>query len=60
MRDAVQSFLIQFLEDEAIKRVMKREDTSAIADAHDVINKAFILLKETYADDPKPTINNPR
>lgn len=40
-RDNVKNYLIEFLEKEAIKKVFKREDVSAIAEAKEMIDKAW-------------------
>ena len=40
-KDNVHAYLVQFLEGEAIKKVFNREDTSAVAEAKEMIDKAF-------------------
>lgn len=59
-RDTVQSYLIQFLNDMAVKRVMKREPTDSLADANEVVLQAFIKLKEDYGNQPKSSTGSSR
>jgi hypothetical protein len=41
MRDEVKTYLIDFLKIQAIDKAFKKEDTSAIAEAKEIIDKAF-------------------
>jgi len=50
-KDNVHNYLIDYLEKEAIRRVFDREDVSAVADAKEVIDKAFDNLEVLF--DPK-------
>ena len=59
-RLAVQAFLVEVLAQEAIQRVMERKDVSHLADANDIIEKAFIKLKETFGEEPKPSHTSSR
>ena len=54
-REAVRAFLHDCLKEMAVERVMQREATGDIADAKEVIDEAFIKLKELYEADPKPS-----
>lgn len=59
-REAVREFMLQCLNKIAIERVMNRKDTNSLADAKDVVESLFIILKETYSDVPKPTVSSSR
>ncbi len=60
MREAVKDFMMGCVNELAIEKVMKRENTESIADAKEIIEKAFIKLKELYATAPKPKRPNSR
>ena len=59
-REAVLSYLKTFLKEIAIERVMERKNTDSIADANEIIDKAFIRLKEVYGEVPRPNIQSSR
>lgn len=59
-RESVKEFMIQCLHELAVERVMKREDTTSLADAHDVVENTFIRLREIYGEKPKPNISSSR
>ena len=59
-REAVKAFLIECLEELAIERVMKKENTDAIADAKEVIENSFTRLKEEFEETPKTTPHSSR
>jgi hypothetical protein len=40
-RENVYNYLTEFLEKEALKKIFNREDTSGVAEAKEVIDKAF-------------------
>jgi len=40
-KDNVKNYLIQFFQEEAVRRLMNREDAVALADATDLVQKAF-------------------
>lgn len=40
-RENVREYLLQFYKDEAVRMLMDREDAVALADATDLLNKAF-------------------
>ena len=48
MMDAVAIFFKDVLQDMAIKRVFKKQDTSGLVDTKEVLEKAFVLLKDKY------------
>ena len=52
-RDQVIEFLNSFIDAEAVRRVYAREDVSAVADARELIEKAFSSMEDIYA--PKTT-----
>lgn len=59
-RESVKEFMIQCLHELAVERVMKREDTTSLADAQDVVENTFIRLREIYGEKPKPNISSSR
>lgn len=59
-REAVKEFMLECLNEEAVNRVMKREDTKSLADAREVVLQTFIKLKEIYGEKPKPSISSSR
>ena len=59
-REAVKAFLIECLEELAIERVMKKENTDAIADAKEIIERSFTRLKEEFEETPKATPHSSR
>lgn len=48
MRNDVKTYLIDFLKAQAIEKVFAKEDVSGIADANEVINKAFENLEVLF------------
>lgn len=40
-KDNVHEYLLEFYKEEAVKRLLNREDAIALADATDLLNKAF-------------------
>lgn len=48
-KENVKNFLFQVLEKETIKRVFDREDVSGLADAREVIEKAFEEMDVMFA-----------
>ena len=61
-KENVYNYLIDYLEKEAVKRVFEREDVSAIADAKEVIDKAFDNLEVLFNKkaEKKESINEAR
>jgi len=61
-KENVYNYLIDYLEKEAVKRVFDREDVSAIADAKEVIDKAFDNLEVLFNKkaEKKESINEAR
>lgn len=59
-REAVKEFLIECLEEVAVKRVMSRENTTSLADAKDVVEETFIKLSELFGKKPKPNVQSSR
>lgn len=62
MRVNVHGYLIAFLREEAIKKVFDKEDTSAVAEAKEVIDKAFEEMDYMFQSKPKkkPELNEAR
>lgn len=48
MRNDVRAYLEDYLKLVAIERIFEKEDVSGIADAREVIDKAFENLEATY------------
>lgn len=53
MKDNVQAYLIEFLKQEAIKKVFEREETSGVSEAKELIDKAFENLEVLFSPKPK-------
>lgn len=49
MREDVKTYLIDFLKEQAIEKAFNREDTSSVAEAKEVIDKAFSNLDILFA-----------
>jgi len=47
-RDNVHNYLVEYLEQEAIKKVFAKEDVSAVAEAKEMIDKAFENLSVIF------------
>ena len=61
MTEAVRDFFVSVLEEEAVSRVMNKEDVSGIADAKSVILKSFDRLDDIYKQQSeKEPINQSR
>lgn len=56
MRNAVKDYLIACFEKEAVELVFKREDVSHIADAKELLDKAFEQMAAEFG--AKPPVNN--
>ena len=46
-------FIVNELNDEALRRVYKGEDTKALKEAHDIISKSFKSLNELFTPKKK-------
>lgn len=61
-KDNVHSYLIDFLKEEGIRKLFAKEDVSAVAEAKDMIDKAFenmdVIFKKK--EEAKPIINEAR
>lgn len=53
-RDAFHEFLVSHIEGVAIARTFSRKPVDGLADAKDVIEQAFAILKEKYGEKTKP------
>ena len=62
MRNDVKTYLMDFLKDEAVKRLMAREESYAVADANEIIVKAFENLEILFSPkvEEKEQINEAR
>jgi hypothetical protein len=49
MRNEVKAYLIEFLKVQAIEKAFAREDTIAVAEAKEVLDKAFENLEVIFA-----------
>ena len=61
-KDNVHSYLIDFLKEEGIRKLFAKEDVSAVAEAKEMIDKAFenmdVIFKKK--EEGKPIINEAR
>ncbi|MCK9371042.1 hypothetical protein M0R04_14115 [Candidatus Dojkabacteria bacterium] len=48
-KNNVHEYLAQFFKEEAVRRLMNREDAVALADATDMLNKAFENMEVLFA-----------
>ncbi len=61
MMETVKAFIVSVLEDEAVSRVMNKEDISGLADAKSVLLKSFDRLDEIYnVEKDKESVNQSR
>lgn len=62
MREEVRTYLEQFLEEKALEKVFAKEDTSAMAEAMEVIDRAFENLEVLFPtkEDRKEQKNHSR
>ena len=62
MRNDVKTYLIDSLKEQAIDKAFNREDTSAVAEAKEVLDKAFENLEILFASkqENKETKNEAR
>jgi hypothetical protein len=44
-RDNVKAYLVQFLTEEAVKKVFNREDVGGVAEAKEIIENAFAQME---------------
>lgn len=61
-RDNVHAYLVEFLEQEAIKKVFAKEDVSVVAEAKEMIDKAFTNMELLFESKvkKKESINEAR
>lgn len=61
-KEALLAFIQDYIGDEALDKMYKKEDVSHIADAHELIIKAFEQLETLYAikKESDTTINQAR
>lgn len=55
LKEAWAQFIIETLNDEALRRVYAGRDTSALKEASDIITKSFAQLNEQFAPKKKRT-----
>ena len=62
MRNDVKAYLIDFLKVQAIEKAFNREDTSAVAEAKEVLDKAFENLEVIFSSksEGKAIVNEAR
>ena len=53
MRNDVKTYLIDFLKVQAIEKAFNKEDTSAVAEAKEVLDKAFENLEVLFSPQVK-------
>ena len=56
LKNNVHNYLIEYLEGLAIERVFNKEDTTGIADAREVIDKAFEHLDVLFDSKPEKIV----
>ena len=56
--DNVKAFMIQVLEEIAVKRVFSKENTDGLADAKVVIDTAFAMMENMVNDKQRPKTDN--
>ena len=61
-KDNVKEYLLQFYKEEAVRMLMSRENTVALADATELLNKAFDNMDLLFQPkvNPKEQINEAR
>lgn len=55
MREAFKQYLSDFIAQEAVRLIYTRTNTDHIADAHELLNKAFEQLDVDYGITEQPT-----
>lgn len=58
MMHALAEFMAAQLKEIAVERVFRHEDTKALPDAQEVIERSFSALKKRYDKEPKRNIEN--
>lgn len=58
VKESVKEYLLDFLSKKAIEKVFKREDTSGVTEARQLIDEAFDNLDTMFQSEPKPKIEN--
>ena len=53
-KEALIDFLHAFVAEEGVRRIYAKESVEAVADAKDIIDKAFDKLQEIYGTKPRP------
>lgn len=56
-KNNVHKYLIEYLEQEAIKKVFAREDVTAVADAREIIDHAFDHMDVMFESKPKENLS---
>lgn len=54
-KEAVKEFIIEVIKTEGLEKMFAKEDVSHVAEAYDLINKAFEQLDQTYGIKERPT-----
>jgi hypothetical protein len=60
VRESVKEYIELVIKEETIQKAFKREDTSHIADAKELIERAFKKMANDFSTKPKQINNNPR
>lgn len=53
VKNTVQDYLVQFLKEEGVRKIFEKEDVSAVAEAKEMIDKAFENLDVIFQPKPK-------
>jgi hypothetical protein len=51
-KENVKNYLIEYLRGEAVRKVFDKEDVSSVAEAKDIIDKAFENMDNMFAKKP--------
>lgn len=56
MKNNVQEYLIEYLKQEAVRKIFEKEDVSSVAEAKEMIDKAFDNMDLLFATQTKDKI----
>jgi len=58
-REEVRAYLVEFLKEEGIRKIFDKEETASVAEAKEIIDKAFDNLETMFGNKPKSKTINP-
>lgn len=56
VKNTVQEYLVNYLKEEAVRKLFDKEDVSAVAEAKEMIDKAFENLDVMFEPKPKEKV----